>query len=129
MAATPEIALVAALLADAGVSAITTRVYPQEATQEPELPCIVYQRQGGEGRTRLAGGSRLRKYSLRVEAYAESESAAGLLARAIDAALDGYRNDVDGVQAVFLDDTDAGTVDPKPWRVYSRTVTMWHTPT
>lgn len=130
-AATPEIAIKAALAADSGVSAITTRIYPQEATQEPQLPCIVYQRQGGTGRARLGGGSALKQYTIRLDCYATTEAGAGALANAVDAALDGYRNLSDGVQSVFAADTDAEVIEGGAieGRLVSRSFTVWHSPT
>lgn len=90
-------ALVAALKADSGVSAITTRIYPNHIPQNPTYPLIVYQQVSGFRDHALSGPTGHAHPRYQIEAWAETYDAAKGLAAAIRTALDGKKYTHGGV--------------------------------
>jgi len=84
-----EKALKAILAADSGVSAITTRIYPNMIPQDPTFPLIAYQKISGPRDHHLQGPSGKAHPRFQIEAWAKTYTAAKDLANAIRTALDG----------------------------------------
>lgn len=85
-----------ALAADAGVAALAgTRIYPEQAPDEAELPLVVYTVKAGEA---LDGQIGMWPCTVTANCYATTDAAAEALGVAVRAALDGY----DGQDASYL---------------------------
>lgn len=132
MPATPEEALYAKLAGTSTVNdAVGGRINPQVNTQEPALPLIVFKRVGGAPQPTLDGVGGLARYVFQIDVYAETESGAAEVAAAVDAAImpaAGWRDTSEGVYGTFPDDTSVDTTDD-PYRLWTRTVGIWFTPT
>ena len=90
MAATViEQALRAVLVADAGVLAITTRVYPNYIPQSPTWPLIVYQKISGPRDHDINGPTGKAHPRFQLESWAKTYDGAKSLANAVRLALDG----------------------------------------
>ena len=84
-----EQALRAILVADAGVLAITTRVYPNFIPQKPTWPLIVYQKVSGLRDQALSGPTGKAHPRFQMESWAKTYNEAKSLANAVRVALDG----------------------------------------
>ena len=82
-------ALRAALVADAGVKAITTRCYPVRQPQKPTYPLILYMQVSGWREQTLTGPAGQGRPRFQVEAWAETYEGVQVLSEAIKTALDG----------------------------------------
>lgn len=126
--ATSEEAVRTKLAAAAGVTAlVAARIYPQMNTQEPVFPFVVFQRGGQIGNNRLTGSSRLCRYAIRVDVFAETEAAGAAVGLAILAAMvpsGGWVDKTNGVHGTFIDDSSADVTDD-PLRVWSQTFGIW----
>lgn len=133
-AASPGIAVVTKLKATAAVTAVVSgRIFPQLNTQEPDSPQIVYTVLGAETPSTLAGANRaLKRYTLRLDCFAETEVAAGALGKLVREALtpDGtpWTDSGDGVQGCFHQDTLTDFTEDG-FRFQSETFDLWHTAT
>ena len=94
---TVEEAIRAALIADNGVKAITTKVYPSVLPQTPTYPLILYFRIGGSSDVALGGATGKSHTRFQIEAWAETYSAAKALAAAIRIALNCKTFTVDSI--------------------------------
>ena len=92
-----ESALRAAIIADDGVKAVTTRCYYNYIPQSPTYPLIVMQRVTGNRIHHLGGPSGAVRPRFQIEAWAETYAAAKGLANLIRAALDGKEHTQGGV--------------------------------
>lgn len=80
------------LKADAGISAITTSIYPLFLPQEVEVPAIVYQFISEEIDSHLDGqAGNYRKAIVQIDCYATTYEQALDLAHAVESALVDYR--------------------------------------
>ncbi len=133
-AASPSIAIVAKLKATAAVTNVVgQRIYPQKGTQEPEFPMIVLTTIGGTGNRPLKNANRaLKRYTVRIDCYAETELGAQTLGKLVRDAITPdstpWQDDTNGVQGCFhadsvMDETEDGI------RFQSETFDVWHTPT
>lgn len=134
-AATPGIAVCAKLKATTAVNtAVAGRVFPQLDTQEPGFPQIVYTVLGADaGKTLNRGGSRLKRYTVRIDCYAETELEAGALAKLVKDALApetgaAWSDSASGVQGAFHEDTVTEFTEDGI-RVQGETFGVWHEPT
>lgn len=93
-----ESALRAAIIADDGVKAVTTRCYYNYIPQSPTYPLIVMQRVTGNRIHHLGGPSGAVRPRFQIEAWAETYAAAKGLANLIRAALDGKEHTQGGVK-------------------------------
>lgn len=84
-----EQALRAVLVADGGVTAITTRVYPNYIPQSPTWPLVVYQKVSGLRDQALSGPTGKAHPRFQIEAWAKTYDEAKSLANANRVALDG----------------------------------------
>lgn len=84
-----EQALRSILVADAGVLAITTRVYPNYIPQAPTWPLIVYQKVSGLRDQALSGPTGKAHPRFQIESWAKTYDEGKSLANAIRVALDG----------------------------------------
>jgi hypothetical protein len=132
-AASVSIAVRAKLAATAAVTALVgARIYPQLNTQEPTFPQLVYTVLGAEGQSRLNGASQLKRWTVRIDCYAETEIGANALAKVVREALapdsTPWTDSTNGVQGAFWEDgvtefTEDGI------RVQGETFGVWHQPT
>ena len=120
-------ALVAALKADSGVSAITTRIYPNYIPQNPTYPLIVYQQVSGFRDHALSGPTGHAHPRYQIEAWAQTYDAAKGLAAAIRAALDGKKHTLDGVtiSALIQGEFDGYEKTEGCYRIVSD-FSIWH---
>lgn len=129
-----EEAITFLLLGDAGVTALVgNRVHWLRLPQSVgEKPYINLQRVTGRRDYRMQGASGLVSSRLQIDAWGETYSSAKHSARAVIAALSGYRGIVNGteIQGGFVDterdlnDADAGDVN-RLYRV-SVDIEIWH---
>lgn len=101
-----EEALIAYLLADAGVAAlVATRVTPGKRTQGGDLPAIVFHLVSGAPEYDDQGTTGLVDSTIQIDCWASTYTGAKLVARAVKAALQDFDGTIDGVefQAVFLE--------------------------
>lgn len=88
--ATIEEALVAALKADAGVTAaVGARIFPVGGRQGAEMPYATFQRVSTAGAAHMDGPSNLEWPRLQIDVWASTALAAMQAAEAINLALDG----------------------------------------
>lgn len=124
-----EAAVRARLLGDATIAeAIGTRIYPQEAPENADLPRIVYNRISGQPSASLGGRSGLVKAQVEVNVHAASESDLASICVAVRKRLDVAAETIAGVNVQAIDVTDeqdeAGAVKGKDDRpAYSRRIT------
>lgn len=100
---TPSEAIIARLLATSGVTALVSQnVFPVMPKQDTPGDYIVVTKTSGGGGMRLTRPTKLNQYSMRVDCYAASESAAEAILAQVVLALGGWR-DVAGslVQGCF----------------------------
>jgi len=134
VAASAEQATVAKLKATAAVNdAVDGRVYTVADTQDAGAPAIVVTKLGAEGGSRLNGGRGLRRWTLQVDCYADTEAAAQALGAAVRDALapgdsPAWRDLAAGVHGTFWEDSTAGITDDGV-RLQSETFGVWFQPT
>jgi hypothetical protein len=130
-AASPMIAVVAKLKATTAITAaVGGRIYPQLVTQEVVYPFLVVTILGAETSATLAGKNRaLKKYTVRIDSYAETELEAGGNAKRVRDALapDGtpWQDAANGVQGCFHTDTVSDFTDDE-FRFQGETFDLWH---
>lgn len=132
MAACVEDAVIGRLKADAAVASLTGgRVYPQYNTQEPTLPLIVVAKLGSEGNPVLkSGAASRRRYSVKVDVYANTEADAANLAGAVLASLcppAGWTDSRAVVLGAFLDDASEDFTQDG-FRIDTQTFGVWWSP-
>jgi len=128
-------ALYAHLAADASVAALAgTRIYPLAIPQHvyneaSKLPCLVYQRVGGDQPIDTCGAPDYAGTSVRIDAYARNYGDAAALADAVRAALVNHTGLMGSVHVsrVNLEGNALDLLDVEPglYRV-SRTYSIWH---
>lgn len=79
------------LKANAGVSAITTDIYPGNAPFIASNPFLVYQKASLNNVSHIGGVTTLNNERVQIDAYAKTSLAAETLAQAVISALNGYR--------------------------------------
>lgn len=99
-----EGAIRSALLADAGVSAITTTITPYAIWREDELPAIAYVRASADSWHTYSSVVDYYQGRLQLMCIAGTYSQAKILADAVVSAMDGYSGTVDDT----ADDTEIG---------------------
>lgn len=86
----------AALAADATVAGMVgTRIYPEAAPDEADLPLVVYTVRAGE---EVDGSAAMRSTTVTANCYASSDATAEALGAAVQGVLDGF----DGNDASYL---------------------------
>jgi hypothetical protein len=134
VAASAEQATVAKLKATAAVNdAVDGRVYTVADTQDTGSPAIVVTKLGAEGGSRLNGGRGLRRWTLQIDCYADTEAAAQALGTAVRDALTpadaaAWRDLAAGVHGAFWEDSSAGITEDGV-RLQSETFGVWFQPT
>lgn len=128
-----ETALVAKLKATAAVTAVVgSRIYPQLDTQEGSSPQIVYKKLGAEPTNKLAGSGQLKAYTLQLDCYAETETAAAALGKLVRDALTpsagAWRDTTVGVDGAFHLDSNADNDPNSGFRYHSETFLIWFKP-
>ena len=124
-----EQALRAILVADAGVSAITTRVYPNFIPQSPTWPLIVYQKVSGLRDQALSGPTGKAHPRFQMESWDKTYDEAKSLANAVRVALDGGTFTKGAVTiggVVLQSEWDAYEPDVKCHRIMMD-FNFWHT--
>jgi hypothetical protein len=124
-----EQALRAVLVADVGVSAITTRVYPNYIPQAPTWPLVVYQKVSGERDHDITGPTGKAHPRFQLECWAETYDEAKSLANAVREALDGNTFTEGAVtigSVVIQTEFDAYEPDVKCHRIVMD-FNVWHT--
>ncbi|HMU15814.1 MAG TPA: DUF3168 domain-containing protein [Thauera aminoaromatica] len=110
------------------------RVYPLSIPQHvyneaTRLPCLVYQRVGGDQPIDTCGAPELAESLVRIDAYARSYEDADALAEAVRAALINHTGPMGSVHVsrVNLEGNALDLLDVEPglYRV-SRTFSIWH---
>ena len=86
-------AFYAHLSGDAGVSALTSSIYPQVIPQNASFPAITYQIESDEDSQLLTGISSLYEATFRVDCWDTDQITAHQLADAVEAAMVSYRGD------------------------------------
>ena len=122
-----EKTLVAALLADSGIAAITTRIYPNYIPQNAAYPLIVYQKGSGPRDHALGGPTGKAHPRFQIEAWADTYDAAKGLASAIRTALDGKRYTLGGttISALLQNEFDGYEEAEACHRIVSD-FSIWH---
>lgn len=112
--------------------AVGGRVFPQFNTQEPAFPQIVYAKLAAESPVKLKGNGLLKRYTIRIDCYCETESEAAELGRAVRDAItpDGspWTDPATGVQGGFHEDSTAEFTEDGI-RFHSETFGVWFAPT
>lgn len=128
-----EEAIIALLLADAGVIAlVSTRVYGGSRPQNAPVPSVVVNRISGMPVYTDDGETGLASARLQIDAWGGTYSSAKLTARAVIEALSAYNGTVSGVtfQNVLLEDErdsmEGGKDDPEYPFSTSLDFTMWY---
>lgn len=86
-----EEALTSVLKNNAGIAAVTTRVYPGNVPQDASLPLIFYVKVSGSPDHSVKGPTDLAQARFQIEAWAYTYLAAKQLAALIETALDGKK--------------------------------------
>jgi Protein of unknown function (DUF3168) len=127
-----EEAIIARLIADAGVSAITTRVHPGSVPQGAALPAIVFNLIDGAPTYTDDGETGLASSRVQIDCWAASYPQAKRLARAVKASLSAFVGTSGGIafQYILLDTErdlrEAGiNADDYPFRT-SLDFIVWH---
>jgi len=95
-----------------GATAAGVKVYPQEPTQDPTVPWIVYRKVSGAGGKRLNGRNSLQTYSFRVDCYATDQAPAEALLAQVIARLTTWEDRTNGVHGCFdSEDQDDDTAE------------------
>ncbi|MES2208585.1 MAG: DUF3168 domain-containing protein [Chloroflexota bacterium] len=134
MAASVEQALVAKLKATAAVNdAVAGSVFTFNDSQDAGAPSVIITKLGAEGRATLNGGRALRKWSVQLDCYADTEleaEAIGALVRETlaPAGAAPWRDLDAGVHGAFFEDSTAGETEDGV-RVQSETFSVWFQPT
>lgn len=133
MSASVEQAIVARLKTSSAVNdAVAGRVFTVADSQDTPTPAIVVTKLGAEGGSTLDGGRALRRWTVQVDGYADTELEAQALGEAIRESLapvEGRWRDFDaGVHGSFFEDSTAGITDDGV-RVQSETFGVWFQPT
>jgi hypothetical protein len=125
----PEEPLVERLKADATLTALVgTRIWPRWSKQDPDTPLIVFRRDGVEAPRRLDNAGTLKRYTLRLECYAETEALTHSPLKAAWESLDGFRDHTKGVQGVFHEDDDTGEDEASGLKFTARILSVWFQP-
>lgn len=107
---------------------VSTRIYPNELPQEPDLPAVVYHRITGARTETTGNDSQLAHPMFQLDAYAATYSAVKAVAEQLRLALQGYSGlwDATPVSAVrFLGDMDMIEPETGEHRV-SIEIEVWH---
>lgn len=134
MAASAEQATVSKLKATSAVNDLVDgQVYTVADTQDAGAPAIVVTKLGAEGGSRLDGSRGLRRWTVQIDCYADTEAAAEALAAAVREALApgegaAWRDLAAGVHGTFWEDS-TGSVTDDGVRVQSETFGVWFQPT
>ena len=102
------------LSANAGVTAlVSTRIYPDIATQDTAFPFVVYQIEGTAPSDTKDGVSKLDMVDFAVMAYAKTYTNAQDIASACRTALDRYSGTVNGisVDSIIFKDQQSGQMN------------------
>lgn len=120
MAQTIEEALFSHWSADAAVTALLgtspTRIYPGQAPQDVELPCVIYQEASQQTVQALANVVNLNRYGLHLDIYGDSYAGTKAARAALKASVQRHRGTIgDGTLTVrnCMDETsDDGVESP-----------------
>lgn len=113
------------LSGDAGVTAITTGIYPVLIPQSADYPAIAYQRTSSDRDVNFDEVEDWVRTSAQIDSYATSYSDTAGLADAVKAALNNYKGGV--IQLIKLDsELDIFEDSTSLFRVSQR-YTIWHT--
>lgn len=128
-----EEALVAKLLASAGVTALVgNRINWTRRPQGNATPAVVLNMIDGSPGYTLAGPDGLYRNRVQVDCWAKTYAQAKLTARAVDAALSGFKGVSGGVsfRAVFIDSErdDYAAEGPDPLNRTMLDLMVWHSP-
>lgn len=102
------------LSANAGVTAlVSTRIYPDMATQDTAFPFVVYQIEGTTPSDTKDGASKMDMVDFAVMAYAKSYTNAQDIASACRTALDRYSGSMQGVtvDSITFKDQQSGQMN------------------
>lgn len=112
----------AALTGDATVGALVgTRVYPEQAPDEADLPLIVYGVRVGES---VDGSAQMWQCTVTVSCYAATDAGAEALATAVSTVLDGYNGYDASYLARGLLRTDYSEVRDAEFNLWGRLATF-----
>lgn len=125
----PEEPLVERLKADAPLSALVgARIWPRWSKQDPDSPLIIARRDGTEAPRRLDNAGTLKRYTIRLECYAETEEQTHAPLAAAWDSLKTFRDPDKGIQGVFHDDDDSGEDESSGLRFTARILSVWFQP-
>jgi hypothetical protein len=111
-----------ALASDTGVSALVgTRIYPEVAPDEADLPLIVYTVRTVEG---VDGNAPIMRCNVTANCYAATDAAADAVGVAVRAVLDGFDGNGTGVQARQLSLSDYGEFRDPEMALWGRLATF-----
>lgn len=125
-------AIVAHLLADAGVSAIAaTRVYAKSLPQSPTYPALVIHNVSGTSEHSQDGPSGLAEPRFQIDCFSPRKASSVLLVLAVQTALDGFQGTMGGgggvsVDAVFVENRRDDYDDELEVHVDSRDFLIMH---
>lgn len=134
MAASAEQATVAKLKATAAVNdAVGGKVYTVADSTDAGTQSIVVTKLGAEGGSRLDGSRGLRRYTLQIDCYADTEAEAQSLGKLVRDALTpedaaAWRDLAAGVHGCFWEDS-TGDITEDGVRFQSETFGVWFQPT
>ena len=100
------------------VSALVgTRIYPEEAPQDADLPFVVYQEAARQTVMTMSGPVDLDSWRMSLELYADRRSSLRSLSAAIRTAMNGYKGDIGSgtirVCGVFIEDETSELSPPQ----------------
>lgn len=111
-----------ALASNAAVAALVgTRIYPETAPNEADLPLIVYTVRTADG---LDGNAPMMRCTITANCYAATDASAESVGAAIRAVLDGFDGNGTGVQARSLSLSDMSEFRDPEMALWGRLATF-----